>query len=101
MSSVIGWPSVMLPPLDDRRKERNCVSVLNALKEKRQSVSKKYGSEKESWNSCRSLEICADSDTDCPRPRKLSCAICAVAMKLSALEKPAPIWNVPVAFSLI
>jgi hypothetical protein len=34
-------------------------------------------------------------------PKRFACWICAVAMKLSMLEKPAPIWKVPVGFSVI
>ena len=46
-----------------------------------------------SW---RSPMICAWSERLWPLPNRFACWICAVAMKFSMLEKPAPTWNVPV-----
>ena len=50
--------------------------------------------------SCLSPETCACNASDCPLPNRFACWICAVAMKFSMLEKPAPTWNVPVGRSV-
>ena len=48
----------------------------------------------------RSAESCRVNDPVWPQPNKLFCESCAVKMKLSKVEKPAPTWKVPVGRSL-
>ena len=87
----------------ERARSRRRSAACRRLEAERAScVSRKYGSKKRKRDELRARpnEICACSASDWPLPKRFACWICAVAMKFSTLEKPAPTWNVPVGFSL-